>query len=78
MRTVHANSYGYQERKTVPIGKGEVYALAPRSPGLDGAEGLDWEGNVRCTGDVVVGGLVINDILTIIVSGGVMNYGREN
>ncbi|KZP15055.1 hypothetical protein FIBSPDRAFT_796068 [Athelia psychrophila] len=65
MRNVHATSYGNQVRKTVPIGEGELYALPPRNPGPDGAEVLEWEGNVRCTGDVAVGGFVVDDILTI-------------
>ncbi|KZP28291.1 hypothetical protein FIBSPDRAFT_780038 [Athelia psychrophila] len=65
MRNIHANSYGSQVRKTTPIGEGELYALPPRNPGPDGAEVLEWEGNVRCTVDVSVGGFAVDDILTI-------------
>lgn len=62
----------------VPIGEGEVYALPPRSAGAAGEEALEWEGNVRCTADVAVGGLVVDDVLTIKVSRGGGIFGNSD
>lgn len=67
-RHIHFNSHGEQAvRKQVQIGEGAVHALPPRSPGPDGAgeDMLEWEGHVRCTGDVGVGGFVVGDALLI-------------
>lgn len=80
MRNVHATSYGSQVRRTFATGDCELYALPPRPKGLktgssiDGNEILEWEGSVRCGGEVNMGGFVVDDALSIIVSDQVLHF----
>ncbi|KAF7984323.1 hypothetical protein HWV62_15315 [Athelia sp. TMB] len=61
IRHIRANSYGHQVHKALVIGEGELFALPPI--GTD--EILQWDGTVRCEDAVNVGGLAIDDLLSI-------------
>ncbi|KAF7981809.1 hypothetical protein HWV62_31919 [Athelia sp. TMB] len=61
IRHIRANSYGHQVHKALVIGEGELFAL----PLIGTDEVLQWDGTVQCGDDVNVGGLAIDDLLSI-------------